>query len=640
MDAEKYIDILKKEVRPALGCTEPIAVAYAAATARGALGKVPKAIDVQVSGNVLKNAMGVGIPGTRMKGVDIAAALGALAGNADLKLEVLNDLSGDDVETAEQYVKDGKVKVDLADTDEKLYIYVKCSVDDDSGEALIRKTHTNIAFVKKNGELLAASGSEADGVQAEDGYGVSFTDIYEFADKCPIEKLEFLREGIKMNWDMAEYGLEKKPGLAVGSTIFEGFDLAENPRDLYNYASAMAAAAADARMTGMPFPVMSTAGSGNHGITTVVPVAAVAKRLHCSDEKLLRAVALSDLVTVLVKESIGKLSAMCGCGIGASIGACCGMLYLQDASPAQMCDAAKNIVADVSGIVCDGAKQGCALKIATAVSSAGRCAMLALKKHVVGSENGIVGTSFETTMDNLGKLVHDGMRETTGTIETPAEIIRSCEDSLRRLHTDYIDIFLFHLDTFPVERTDMVLSTLEQLVKVGKIRAYGWSTADPVRARVFARGAHCGGFMHVENVMEDQRAMINLCAELELTGLGRTPLCMGLLTGKYNKYTVFSSNDLRGKVDAAPWMTYFVDGKPNAELLAKLDSVREILTSNNRTLAQGCLAWVWARSERLVPVCGFRNEKQVQENFAAMEKGPLTAEQMREINALLGIDQD
>lgn len=259
-----------------------------------------------------------------------------------------------------------------------------------------------------------------------------------------------------------------------------------------------------------------------------------------------------------------------------------------------------------------------------------------------GHSEVIVGKAISGMRDKVsvstkfGILCDEEKKETTGNIETAQDIIQSCEDSLRRLNTDYIDIFLFHLDAFPIEKADMVLSTLEKLVEDGKIRSYGWSTPDPERARIFAKGAHCGGFMHVENIMEDQGQMIDLCREYGLTGLGRTPFCMGLLTGKYDKNTTFSSTDLRGKVNAAPWMTYFIDGKPNEELLAKLASVREILTSDGRTLPQGCLSWVWARSERLLPVCGFRSEKQVRENLAAIEKGPLTAEQMKQINELLG----
>ena len=413
MDIEKYIEILKNEVKPALGCTEPIAVAYAAAKAKEALGKTPESIEVQVSGNIVKNAMGVGIPGVASKGVDIAAALGATAGDASKKLQVLAGITAADAEAAEKAVKDGMVTVQLADTDEKLYIYVRCAAQQDSGEALIRTTHTNVEFVKKNGELLNSSAEEDADSQTPDGYkDLCVEGIWQFIHECPAKQLEFLQEGIDMNWTMAEYGLKNKSGLAVGSTLFDGFALDKNPGDLYNYAAAMSAAAADARMSGIPSPVMSTAGSGNHGITAVVSVTAVAKRLQCSDENLLRAVALSDLVTVVVKDYMGKLSAMCGCGMGASIGACFGMLYLQDASLAQMCNAAKNIVADLSGIVCDGAKAGCALKIATAVSSAGRCAMLAMNERVVGIENGIVGSSFETTMDHLGRLVHEGMKET------------------------------------------------------------------------------------------------------------------------------------------------------------------------------------------------------------------------------------
>ena len=258
-----------------------------------------------------------------------------------------------------------------------------------------------------------------------------------------------------------------------------------------------------------------------------------------------------------------------------------------------------------------------------------------------GHSERVVGKAVKGHRDQVilstkfGILCDEEKKETIGQIESEEDIMASCEQSLRRLDTDYIDILLFHLGDFPLERVDMVLEALEKLVDQGKIRAYGWSTADPERARRFAQGFHCGGFMHVENIMEDDAAMLDLCEELGMTSIGRTPLCMGLLTGKYDRNTVFAKGDLRGKDEAPPWMTYYIDGKPNEVLLKKLNSVREILTSDGRTLAQGCLAWIWARSNKCIPIPGFRTEKQVRENVAALEKGPLTQEKMQQIEMLL-----
>lgn len=239
----------------------------------------------------------------------------------------------------------------------------------------------------------------------------------------------------------------------------------------------------------------------------------------------------------------------------------------------------------------------------------------------------VVSTKFGILCDPVRKC-------TTGVIQSAEDIRQSCEDSLKRLNTDYIDLLLFHLGGCELHKALEARDVLEALVAEGKIRAYGWSTEMADSARVFAQGEHCAAFMHIENLFEDYGGMIDLCEEKGMLSLCRSPLCMGLLTGKYGANASFAANDLRG-VNAPPWMTYFVDGKPNAELMRRLDSVRGILTSGGRTLAQGCLAWLWARSGQCVPVPGFRTEKQAVENAQAMEKGPLTPEQMAQIHQIL-----
>ena len=239
----------------------------------------------------------------------------------------------------------------------------------------------------------------------------------------------------------------------------------------------------------------------------------------------------------------------------------------------------------------------------------------------------VVSTKFGILCDPVRKC-------TTGVIQSAEDIRKSCEDSLRRLNTDYIDLLLFHLGGCELEKALEARDVLEALVAEGKIRAYGWSTEMVDSARVFSQGEHCAAFMHIENLFEDYGGMISLCEEKGMLSLCRSPLCMGLLTGKYGANASFAANDLRG-VNAPPWMTYFVDGKPKAEMMRRLDSVRGILTSGGRTLAQGCLAWLWARSGQCVPVPGFRTEKQAVENAQAMEKGPLTPEQMAQIHQML-----
>lgn len=257
-----------------------------------------------------------------------------------------------------------------------------------------------------------------------------------------------------------------------------------------------------------------------------------------------------------------------------------------------------------------------------------------------GHSEVVVGKAVKGMRDRVvisskfGILVNEAEQRTDGVIQSMQDVRQSVEDSLRRLDTDYIDLLYFHLGSYPLEDAVEVRETLEALVQEGKIRCYGWSTELPECAAVFAQGEHCAAFMHIENIFEDYGDMIQLCEDKNMVSVCRSPLCMGLLTGKYDQNSHFSGNDLRG-ANAPAWMNYFLNGKPNPEMMKKLDSIREILSSEGRTLAQGCLAWLWARSGQCVPVPGFRTEKQVEDNARAMEFGPLAPQQMREIQAIL-----
>ena len=257
-----------------------------------------------------------------------------------------------------------------------------------------------------------------------------------------------------------------------------------------------------------------------------------------------------------------------------------------------------------------------------------------------GHSEEVVGRAIRGLRDSVvvstkfGILCDPAEKRTAGTIHSVEEIRASCEASLCRLGTDYIDLFLFHLGSCEADFAAQVLEALEALVRAGMIRAYGWSTERPELARIFADGPHCAAFMHIENLFEDYPDMLALTAETGMASLCRSPLCMGLLTGKYDRSTRFAANDLRG-LNAPAWMNYFIDGRPNPDFLRRLDAVREILTADGRTLAQGCLAWIWARGENTVPVPGFRTERQAGDNAAALEKGPLTDAQMAQIEAAL-----
>lgn len=223
----------------------------------------------------------------------------------------------------------------------------------------------------------------------------------------------------------------------------------------------------------------------------------------------------------------------------------------------------------------------------------------------------------------------------TGSSCAPADIRQACEDSLRRLDTNYIDLYQFHDNGYSANKAEPVRETLEELVKEGKIRAYGWSTDFSDRAEFFAQGENCAAIQLELNVLDDNPVVIDICEKYDLAAINRGPLAMGLLTGKYNASTKPSTDDVRGE-KSPEWMKYFKDGKPSPEYLKKIEAVREILTSNGRTLPQGALAWLWGRSEQTIPIPGFRTEKQVEENCDALEFGPLEKDQMQEIDAILG----
>ena len=234
----------------------------------------------------------------------------------------------------------------------------------------------------------------------------------------------------------------------------------------------------------------------------------------------------------------------------------------------------------------------------------------------------------------FGNIFNENTRQITGNSADADYIRQACEASLQRLDTDYIDLYQFHLNDYAPEKAGAVRDTLEELIAAGKIRSYAWSTDFPERAEVFAKGAHCAAVQHQMNVFFDAALMIELCEKLDLASINRGPLAMGLLTGKYDASSTLPANDVRG-ANSPAWMQFFKKGKANPEFLKKLDAIRDILTSGGRTLGQGALAWLWGRSEKTIPIPGFKNMQQVEQNAGAMQFGPLTSEQMQEIDTLL-----
>ena len=416
----EIIELVKKEVKPALGCTEPAAVSLAVARSCEALKnagyKEIESIKVEVSANILKNGMGVGIPGTGMVGLRIAAALGATCGKSVYGLEVLKDLGSNSIDEAKDLDNQNRISILLAQTPKKLYIKATVVSDGHSAATVIEDSHDNISSVKLDGEELmqksANDGNSPESLHAGDKstreYNLSVKEIVDFAENAPLGEIEFILESVTLNKALAAEGLRGNYGLNVGRTIMENMKGNLLGDSLLTYAMAVTAAASDARMDGCVLPAMSNSGSGNQGITATLPVIAFAEKQNVDNEKLARALILSHLVAIHIKGYLGKLSALCGCVI-ASTGSSCGIVYLRGGGYREICNAIKNMVGNITGMVCDGAKEGCALKVASGVSSAIQSALLAMKEICVDSHDGIIDTSIEKTIENLGLIGSKGM---------------------------------------------------------------------------------------------------------------------------------------------------------------------------------------------------------------------------------------
>ena len=450
----EIIELIQKEVKPALGCTEPIAVSLAVARSCEALRQIGVEVShltVEVSANILKNGMGVGIPGTGMIGLHIASALAVTCGKSCYGLEVLKDLSPAAIDAAKEMVDAKKVKVVLADTTMKLYIKAWAYGSDAAGvehsaATEIKNNHDSIVSVVRDGEEIlapehiepmncagsactsaagaSASAASAGAASAASGsaassaaekttldYKLSVKEILEFAQEASFENIKFILDSVKLNKALATEGLKDDYGLRVGKTI-----LAREHSDVFGssvmtYAMAATAAASDARMAGCTLPAMSNSGSGNQGITVTMPVIAVAEKMGVGEEQLARALVLSHLVAIHIKGYLGKLSALCGCVI-ASTGSSCGIVYLHGGGYEQVCSAIKNMVGNITGMVCDGAKVGCALKVASGVSSSVQAAVLAMDNICISSNDGIIEDSIEKTICNLGRIGAEGMQTT------------------------------------------------------------------------------------------------------------------------------------------------------------------------------------------------------------------------------------
>ena len=419
----ELIELLHKEVKPALGCTEPIAVALAAAKAAESFPSAdrkakPMETSVEVSGNILKNGMGVGIPGTGMIGLNIAAALGSVCGNSCYGLEVLKDLTEEDVAAAKKAVKEKRVKIGLKDTPKLLYVKVSVKCGGDTAWAVIEDDHDRIVEYGFNGQVCRTGEKSAGCEQDRKGildYNLSVKEILSFASTASFEDVKFILQDRDLNLALAREGLEGDYGLNVGKAIRENQNEIFGD-DFMSFAMGMTAAASDARMAGCKLPAMSNSGSGNQGITVSMPVIAYALKYGTGDEQLARALILSNLVAIHIKGYLGKLSALCGCVI-ASTGSSCGLVYLQGGGYEQVCAAIKNMIGNITGMVCDGAKVGCAMKVASGVACAIQSGVLALRGTCVCETDGIIDNDIEKTIRNLGEIGSLGMQSTDKLIQ-------------------------------------------------------------------------------------------------------------------------------------------------------------------------------------------------------------------------------
>ena len=412
-EREQIIALIHREVVPAIGCTEPVAVALCTAKATETLGTCPTEIDACLSANILKNAMGVGIPGTDMIGLPIAIALGAIAGKSAYGLEVLKDSGPEDVEKGKELIASNAVHISLKENiEEKLYIEVVCKGESGSVTAVISGGHTNFVYLEKNGEVLLDT-RPACKREAEVGeVDLNMRKVFDFATTAPLEEIRFILEARNLNKAAAERSFNGSYGHELGKTLrYSPSEQNVLGNNTFTHILSYASAACDARMAGAMIPVMSNSGSGNQGIAATLPVVVYAEDNCKSEEDLIRALTLSHLTAIYIKQNLGKLSALCGCVVAAT-GSSCGITYLMGGGYDQVADAVQNMIANLTGMICDGAKPSCALKVTSGVATAVFSAILAMEGKCVSSVEGIIENDVDLSIRNLTQIGSKGMNET------------------------------------------------------------------------------------------------------------------------------------------------------------------------------------------------------------------------------------
>ncbi len=415
---QRIIETLRAEVKPAMGCTEPVAVALAVAKAKE-LCQYDESGDsdgleivVTVSPNIFKNGLSVGIPGTDQVGLVLASALGFTSGHSANGLEVFKDVNENEISNAMQLINQKKIKLSITDTDQKIYIEAVVQDGEKFGRAIIKVRHDRFVHLESHmGLHYTDTLSDSDSSQPSNNplYALPIYELIQHIEKLPFKEIAFLLEGYEMNGKIAQYGLSKPCGMSVGLTLQNNTDKGILSDDLMNRAMILTAAASDARMSGVSLPVMSSNGSGNNGITALMPIVAYASTIPTSDDALARAAAISHIVNSVIKSNIGRLSALCGCGVAAGTGAAVALTWLMGATKEQLEGAVQNMIANTTGMICDGAKVGCSLKLATSASAAVQSALLAIGGVIVPSGNGIIGPTADATIVNLGALSRNAM---------------------------------------------------------------------------------------------------------------------------------------------------------------------------------------------------------------------------------------
>ena len=409
---QQILALVRREVVPAIGCTEPMAVALCVARATETLGRRPDSITSRLSANILKNAMGVGIPGTGMIGLPIAIALGALIGRSDYELEVLKDCTPQAVDEGKQFIDEKRIRITLKeDIDEKLYIEATCRAGHDEATAIISGGHTRFQRIERNGQVLLDRSASADAQAETDAPALTLRTVYDFAQTAPLDEISFILQTARLNKAAAEASFRADYGHGLGKMLRGRYENEIMGDSVFSHILSYTSGACDARMAGAMIPVMSNSGSGNQGISATLPVLVFAEETGKTEEQLIRALMLSHLTVIYIKQSLGRLSALCGCVVAAT-GSSCGITYLMGGDYRQITYAVQNMIANLTGMICDGAKPSCALKVTTGVSTAVLSAIMAMEGRTVTSVEGIIDQDVDQSIRNLTRIGSRGMNET------------------------------------------------------------------------------------------------------------------------------------------------------------------------------------------------------------------------------------